>query len=465
MAKSGHVMIFESNTSWGGIWVYEAKGCNYGVVHNTRSVSWGTWTVAERKNLVGTQCSPGQVQTQGCGKCGSKERTCSATGNWGSWGGCAGRGPCSPGQTQSQGCGNCGNKGRSCQSNCQWGGWGSCQGQGSCAPGQVNTEGCGNCGNHGRSCQSNCQWGGWGSCEGQGPCAPGQVHTEDCGDCGTHTRGCQTNCYWADWSPCEGPDPGDGKIPCDTGELGVCADGRQRCHQGWVTCVRLVDPSDELCDGLDNDCDGPVDEDRPQFMGFSPPAHAADLVELSYKPVLGPGETGQAWAVFVNRGSEAWSKREIWLRAAGGEDGEESRFRVPGAWPAWDVAAVLPEDVPPGGMARLEFTVRAPVEPAGWFHERFVLLDPDGEEIRCPRPDFQLSIQVGSGGFAGPQSAEHEAVEPFPDSGPPDLEAGTRGGCGVVPSPQPGGGGGPWFILLMLAVSYAVWHRKTRCVK
>ena len=35
----GHIIIFESGNAWGQSWVYEAKGCSYGVVHNLRSVS------------------------------------------------------------------------------------------------------------------------------------------------------------------------------------------------------------------------------------------------------------------------------------------------------------------------------------------------------------------------------------------------------------------------------------------
>jgi hypothetical protein len=34
---SGHVVLYESGDGWGSMWTYEARGCAYGVVHNTRT--------------------------------------------------------------------------------------------------------------------------------------------------------------------------------------------------------------------------------------------------------------------------------------------------------------------------------------------------------------------------------------------------------------------------------------------
>ena len=57
----------------------------------------------------------------------------------------------------------------------------------------------------------------------------------------------------------EANDPEAGE-PCQTGEAGECATGTTRCMLGRVTCQRNHEPSSEICDGLDNNCNGMADE-------------------------------------------------------------------------------------------------------------------------------------------------------------------------------------------------------------
>ena len=54
--------------------------------------------------------------------------------------------------------------------------------------------------------------------------------------------------------------PGGG-VACNTGEPGICAAGTTLCSAGLIACNPNQEPAPEVCNGLDDNCDGTVDED------------------------------------------------------------------------------------------------------------------------------------------------------------------------------------------------------------
>jgi hypothetical protein len=100
-----------------------------------------------------------------------------------------------------------------------------------------------------------------------GECSPG---TSACvagalacsGGRGPATEACNTRDDDCDGLTDEG-NPGGGAA-CGASDVGLCERGALACVAGVLGCVGEVGPSAELCDALDNDCDGRTDEGNPE---------------------------------------------------------------------------------------------------------------------------------------------------------------------------------------------------------
>lgn len=82
-------------------------------------------------------------------------------------------------------------------------------------------------------------------------CMPGMPQTEVC-------DGIDNNCN----SIVDEGNPGGG-VTCNTGLPGACAMGTLNCTAGALKCEPNMMAGNEICDGKDNDCDGMVDDGNP----------------------------------------------------------------------------------------------------------------------------------------------------------------------------------------------------------
>ncbi len=158
---------------------------------------------------------------------------------------------------------------------CRDGGWTTCTApiDCACASGAERREECGSCGVAIRTCAD----GTWnrraGRCDADGECAADTTGVESCGQCLARTRPCDDGCHWGEWGACESIALSGGELcnawddDCD----GSVDEGFDEDSDGTTTCAGDCNDADAAvhpgardgADGIDNDCDGALDEDDP----------------------------------------------------------------------------------------------------------------------------------------------------------------------------------------------------------
>jgi hypothetical protein len=133
-----------------------------------------------------------------------------------------------------------------------------------CSPGSPVAETCNNVDDDCDGAVDDGNPGGGASCTTTRPgvCAPG---TQTCSagslSCVSRVQASAETCNGLD-DDCDGAvddgNPGSGAA-CTTGQPGVCAAGRTTCSSGAPVCIQTLQPTIEICNGLDDDCDGTVD--------------------------------------------------------------------------------------------------------------------------------------------------------------------------------------------------------------
>ena len=91
---------------------------------------------------------------------------------------------------------------------------------------------------------------------------------------------------------CDGRiDEGVDGIACQTGAAGRCAGGLTRCLEGDLACIPVYDEAEEQCNGVDDDCDGSIDEevtppaDLSAFGVCQRPISRCEMGQWSLRPV------------------------------------------------------------------------------------------------------------------------------------------------------------------------------------
>jgi hypothetical protein len=109
-------------------------------------------------------------------------------------------------------------------------------------------------------------------------------------------------------APCYSADPA-------TKGVGQCKAGTQACKAGiWQQCIGEIDPSPEVCDNKDNDCDGLVDEDVKSSCGNCDMSCVQQGVGTAANPIALNSENSSGVGIDPNTGMVKIDSSQISLK-------------------------------------------------------------------------------------------------------------------------------------------------------
>ncbi len=152
-----------------------------------------------------------------------------------------------------------------------------------CYPGAAATRMRGACADGMQRCEGTGEFGSWGMCAGAVVPADDVCGDRVDNDCNGTVDDGPTCCRAGDATACyTGPEGTRGR--------GVCRDGRSTCNADGTpgACTGQTLPGAEVCNGLDDDCDGTVDEDC--------------------QACIANGGAGTPWQIHLGEGPRCWGR-------------------------------------------------------------------------------------------------------------------------------------------------------------
>jgi hypothetical protein len=150
-----------------------------------------------------------------------------------------------------------------------------------------------------------------------------------------------------DGTPDDG-DPGGGAL-CGDG-TGECIEGVEHCVGGSIDCVGYVGPTAEVCDGLDNNCDGTPDEGDPGgggACGSSVGTCVEGVLTCTGGSLQCVGDTGPAPEICDTLDNDCDGTPDNGVPGAGASCGSSTGECVPGTMQCISGSMVCDGETPP----------------------------------------------------------------------------------------------------------------------